>query len=79
LADVQLGAAGFLDTDVQRSNRDGGNRTPTTYNWPRVITLEPLTKLRFEEIDRRFIQAGLPCLTNTRSFDRIMPDDCWGK
>jgi hypothetical protein len=50
-----------------------------TYHWRGEVTLEPLTKRRFEEIDRRFIQVGLPCVTNTRPFDHIMPDDCWGK
>jgi 2-polyprenyl-3-methyl-5-hydroxy-6-metoxy-1,4-benzoquinol methylase len=49
------------------------------YDWHGEIDLEPETRAWFGEVDRRFIDASRPYLTDRRPFDRTMPDDLRGQ
>ena len=60
---------------VQQGNRSWWSLNPMTYDWRGEIDLEPRTKAWFAEIDRRFVDASRPYLTDRRPFDRIMPDN----
>ena len=64
---------------VQRGNRSWWSDHPMTYDWRGEIDLEPATRAWFDEIDRRFVEASRPYLTDHRPFDRIMPDDLHGQ
>lgn len=65
--------------EVQQGNRSWWSDNPMTYDWHGEIDLEPATRAWFEEIDRRFVDASRPYLTDRRPFDRIMPDDLHGQ
>jgi 2-polyprenyl-3-methyl-5-hydroxy-6-metoxy-1,4-benzoquinol methylase len=64
---------------VQHGNRSWWSDHPMTYDWRGEIDLEPATRAWFDEIDRRFVDASRPYLTDLRPFDRIMPDDLHGR
>jgi len=66
-------------SDVQQSNRSWWSDNPMTYDWRGEIELEPATLAWFNEIDRRFVDASRPYLTDRRPFDRIMPDNLQGQ
>jgi 2-polyprenyl-3-methyl-5-hydroxy-6-metoxy-1,4-benzoquinol methylase len=65
--------------EVQRGNRSWWSDNPMTYDWHGEIDLKPRTRAWFDEVDRRFVDASRPYLTNRRPFDRIMPDDLSGE
>lgn len=65
--------------EVQSKNREWWSSNPMTYDWGGTVDLEPMTRPWFEEVDRRFIAASRPFLTDDTAFDRIMPDDLSGR
>jgi 2-polyprenyl-3-methyl-5-hydroxy-6-metoxy-1,4-benzoquinol methylase len=65
--------------DVQHGNRSWWSANPMTYDWHSDVRLTKGSREWFEEIDRRFVDAGRPYLSSERAFDRIMPSDLNGK